>query len=275
MLERTWLLAAARAEREGLGRTVQYTPPDRWEADSPVPGWRVKDVVAHLAASEIAAAAILGDEPPSELEEYVKSLDDEAFRVDGFNAWAVERRRDDPVVPTALEWGRAADLLITRASKVSEEDWADRQIPWIAGEMKLPYFVQARIAEWWVHGEDILEGGGLPPRLEHPPIYCVNDFAIRLIPYALSLEGKEYREKSVQVELVGVGEGSWHQGLSAGYVPESGKSPDVYIEGRGYAFASLAGGRADPYVCLYEGLINYGGDQEIAEAILTTLRSFP
>ena len=275
MLDRTWLLAQARFERDALGRTVQYTPPDRWDAPSSVEGWRVKDVVAHLAAADTAAAAIVGDEPPTEFEEFVKSLDGEPFTVDDWNEWSVRRRADEPVVPMARDWGRAADLLLARVSNMTPQDWDTREIPWIAGEMKLGYFVQSRVAEWWVRGEDILEGGGLPPRLEHGPIFCVNDFAVQLIPYALSLEGKSFGERSVKIDLEGVGEGSWRRGLAPGYDPPKDGKPDVYIEGRGFAFASVAGGRADPYVCLYEGLLNYGGDEEIAEAVLTTLRSFP
>jgi predicted lipid carrier protein YhbT len=37
----------------------------------------------------------------------------------------------------------------------------------------------------------------------------------------------------------------------------------------------VAGGRADADVCLYEGLLNVGGDVELGEAVLHTLRSFP
>lgn len=275
MLEREWLLGVARAEREALGRTVQYTPPDRWEADSPSEGWRVKDVLAHVAASDVAAAAAVAAEAMAEVDEFVKSLKGEPFTVDGWNRWSADRRRETPVVQTAVEWGRAADLLLTRISRSSDEEWREREIPWLAGDIKLGYFLQARVAEWWVHGEDILEGGGLPPRLEHPPIYCVNDFAIRLIPYALSLEGLRYPGKSAVIELEGVGEGRWHQGLEAGFVPPEDKQPDVIIHGRGYAFASVAGGRADPYVALYEGLVNFGGEPDPADAVLRTLRSFP
>jgi hypothetical protein len=49
-IDRDRMLAIARHERDALGRTVQYTPPDRWEAESPCEVWRVKDVLAHLAA---------------------------------------------------------------------------------------------------------------------------------------------------------------------------------------------------------------------------------
>jgi uncharacterized protein (TIGR03083 family) len=275
MLDRDWLLGVARHEREALGRTVQYTDPSYWEAPSPIEGWRLKDVIAHLAASEIAAAAVIGDESPAEVEEYRKTAEGERFSTDAWNDWSVARRRDEPALALAMEWGRAADLLLARASKISEEDWPDRTVNWTAGEMKAGYLLQYRVAEWWGHGEDIREGGGLAPRLEHYPIYCVNDLAVRLIPYSLGLESLSFPDRSLRVELEGVGEGVWHQGLAAGYTPPDDKRPDAFITGRGYAFASVAAGRADPDVTLYEGILQTGGDVELCDAVLRSLRSFP
>jgi uncharacterized protein (TIGR03083 family) len=273
-LDRAWLLAVARAEREALGRTVQYTAPEAWEADSPCEGWRNKDVLAHLAASDVAAAAIAADEEATEVEEYRKTLDEAPFRGTAWNDWTVDRRRDVPTLQLATEWGRAADLLLSRSGKATDEEWQDRMVAWTAGDIRLGYLVQARVAEWWAHGEDIREGGLLPPRREHPPIYVLNDLAIRMIPYALSLEGRSFPGGSVRVELESTGAGTWHQGLESSEMPPEGKRPDGYIEGRGYEFASVAAKRADPDVTLYEGVIQIGGNLEIAEAILHSLRSF-
>lgn len=273
-LDREWLLAVARAEREALGRTVQYTAPDAWEAESPCDGWRNKDVLAHLAASEVAAAALVADEEATELEEYRKSLDRRPFRGTEWNDWTVERRRDVSTLQLAMEWGRAADLLLSRTGKATDDEWQDRMVAWTAGDIRLGYLVQARVAEWWAHGEDIREGGLLPPRREHNPIYALNDLAIRMIPYALSLEGHSFPGKSVRIELESTGAGTWHQGLEAGRIPAEDERPDVYIEGRGYEFASIAAKRADPDVALYEGVIQAGGDLDAAGAILRSLRSF-
>jgi len=274
-IDRDQLLATARHERDALGRTVQYTPPHRWEAESPREGWRVKDVLAHLAASDVAAAALVGDEEAAEVEEYRKTLGTEPLSTDGWNRWSVERRAESSAVSLGLEWGRAADLLLARAGKATDEEWHNREIPWIGGDIRLRYLVQARVAEWWVHGEDIREGAELPPRLEHWPIHSTCDLAIRLIPYSLSLAGLSFPGRIVRIELEGVGEGAWLVGTDPGREVPAKTRPDASIIGRGYAFASVAGGRADPDVCLYEGLLNVGGEVDLAEAILNTLRSFP
>ena len=274
-LDRTWLLAAARAEREALGRTIQYTPPEAWDRDSVDPGWRNRDIVAHLAASEVAAAAALAGEVPAELEEYRKSLDGAPFTLEGFNEWTVRRRAEEPFRSLVREWGRAADLFLARASRVPPEEWATRRVGWIAGEIRVGYLVQARVTEWWLHGEDLLAGGGNPPRLEHPPIHCVNDLAVRMIPYALGLAGHSFPGRSVRVELEAVGGGSWDRGLAAGQVPEPGREADALITGRAHAFALVAGRRVPAEHYLAEGVLQTAGDDALAETVLHHLRVFP
>ena len=253
---------------------MQYTPPERWEEPSPREGWRAKDVLAHLAASEVAAAALVAEEEASELEEFRKSVEEDAFSAQAWNEWTVDRRREASAVSLGAEWGRAADLLLSRIGEVSDQDWREREIPWVAGDIRLRYLVQVRVAEWWIHGEDVRQAGRLPPRREHWPIHAVNDLAIQLIPYALSRAGLSFGDASVQIDLEGVGEGTWHQTATAGELP-TGKKPDAYISGSGYAFASVAGERADPDFCLYEGVLNLGGNMELAEAALRTLRAAP
>ena len=258
-----------------MGRTIQYAPPERWELDSPCEGWRVEDVLAHLAANEVAASALVAGESPVELEEYRKGLGEEPFTRDGWNEWSVERRRQASPVSLGLEWGKAADLLLSRAAQASDEDWNEREIEWTPAPLRLKYLVQVRVGEWWVHGEDVREGAALPPRVQHWPVYALNDLAIRLLPYSLSLAGHEFPGKDVLVELSGVGAGTWRRALEARAEVNEGKEPDAVIEGQGYAFASVAGGRADLDVCLYEGLLLTGGDVELAETILRSLRSTP
>jgi uncharacterized protein (TIGR03084 family) len=273
-LERRWLLGAARAEREALGRTIQYTPPEAWEAESLSPGWRNRDIIAHLAATEVAAAAVIAGETPAEMEEFAKTLDGAPFTVDAFNDWSVARRAEEPFRSIVTEWGPAADLLLARASKVPPEEWATRKVWWVAGEMGLSYLVQSRVMEWWLHGEDVLAGGGNPPRLEHPPIFCVNDLAVRTIPYALSLAGLSFPGKSLLVELQAVGGGTWHWGLAPGERPSADKVPDAVIDGRAHAFAMVAGRRIPAEFYLAEGVLQTGGDDMLAETVLLHLRAF-
>ena len=273
-LDRQWLLATTRAEREALGRTIQYTPPQTWEQESPSPGWRMRDIVGHLASDEVAAAAVIAGEVPAEFEEYMKSLDGETATLDGFNEFSVLRRAELPFRQVVTEWGKAGDLLLARASKISPEQWGSQKVEWMAGPIGVNYLIQSRVMEWWLHGEDLLAGGGNPPRLEHPPIYCVNDLAVRTIPYALSLAGLSFPGRSVRVELEAVGGGNWHWGLAPRETPDPKKAPDAVITGRAYAFALVAGRRVPAEYYLAQGVIQTAGDDALAETILQHLRAF-
>jgi uncharacterized protein (TIGR03083 family) len=273
-LDRTWLLGAARAEREAFGRTIQYTPPEAWEEESLEAGWRNRDIVAHVGASDVAAAAVAAGEVPAEVEEFLKGRNEEPLNIDAFNEYSVKRRATEPFRGVVREWGKAADLFLSRTAKVPVGEWATRKVDWIAGSMGVPYLVQERVTEWWFHGEDILAGGGNPARLEHPPIFCVNDFAVRLIPYALGLAGQTLHGRSVQIDLESVGGGSWHRGLAPRETPPPGKVPDALIRGDGYAFALVAGRRVPAEFYLAEGILLTGGDDALAELVLQHLRAF-
>lgn len=273
MLERDWLLGVARRERDALGRAIQYTDPDAWEKPSPWRGRPIADILCHLAADEIAAAALYGDEEASELEEWRKTTDEQT--TESWIEWSTARRLQQHPVRTGLEWGRAADLFIARASKTGEEDWRGTSVPWIGDDLRLGYLVQHRTVQWWIHGQDLLEGGGQDLRREHDPTFVVNDFAIRLLPYALSVEGLSFPGKIVRVELQHVGGGVWAQGLDAGVTPDVGERPDIVIEGFGPWFALLAARRITADQVLYEGTVNIGGDIEAGEAVLRSLRAFP
>lgn len=265
------LLGAARAERDGLGRTIQAAPAPSWERDSACAGWTNIDVLAHLAGQETAAAQVVAGEPAPELDEYRASAG--SFTVDGFNSFAVARRAGTGIRGVISEWGQAADRLLARAARVPGQEWIDRRIPWLGGDIPLRYLVQSRVAEWWLHGEDIRAGAALEPRLRHSPIFLLNDLAIRMLPYAVGLAGLSFPGRSVRIDLEGAGGGSWHYGLAPRDVPGAGKRPDAFVEGRAYPFALVAGRREAAGAYLADGNLVLGGDERLARTILEHIRS--
>ena len=273
-LPRDEMLGVARQEREALGRTIQYTPPEAWDGDSILPEWRNRDIVAHLAGAEVVAAGVLAAENPAELEEYLKSDEARPPTLDGFNNFAVSRRADHPFRQVVVEWGSAADLFLARASRVTPEDWTGRRIPWVTGDIPVRYLVQARVAEWWMHGEDIRAGGELEPRREHWPIFALNDLAIRALPWALGLSGLQYRGRSVHVRLEGAGGGDWHYGLAPREKPAPNRPADASIGGRAHSFAMVAARRVPADRLLDDGYLVVAGDEELARTILRNLLVF-
>ena len=274
-MDRETLLGIAQAERQRLGRTIQYADPDSWERPSACEGWWNRDVMAHLAAMDTAAAQLMMGEPAVEMEEYRATLGDQEFTVDGLNAWMVERRSGLPVREILTTWGKAAEAFVAYAALLSPQDWDQKRFPWVAGDIAARYLVQTRVVEWWLHGEDMRATNGLGPQWQHWPIYLTIDLAVRMLPWSLGRAGFDLSGRSVRVEVEGAGQGSWHWGLGAGEVPPDPKTADAVITGRAPQLALVAGQRLPVDDVLGSGVIVLGGDTTLAEILLRHLRAYP
>jgi hypothetical protein len=95
-----------------------------------------------------------------------------------------------------------------------------------------------------------------------------------MLPWALAQAGHDLAGRSVRIDLEGAGEGSWHWGLGAGEVPPPDKRPDALLSGRAPQFALVAGRRLDPDAVLDSGNVVLGGQTDVAETVLRTIRAF-
>ena len=278
-LDREQLLGVAHAERQRLGRMIQFADPESWEKPSAAAGWWNRDVMAHLAASDTAAAQLVAGEVAEELEEYRKQLGDDAFAVDGWNAWTVNRRGELGTREILDTWGRAADAFLGYAARLDADAWANGRFSWLAGEIAARYLVQSRVVEWFLHGEDMRATNGVADGWQigwqHWPVHLTIDMGIRMLPWALGQEGYDLAGSSVHVHVEGAGQGEWHWGLGAGEVPPADAKPDATIVGRAPQLALVAGRRLSADDVLNSGLLVVGGDASLGELILRTIRAYP
>jgi hypothetical protein len=133
-VDRTELTGILHAERERLGRTIQYVDPATWGSNGPCLGWSNRDLMAHLAAQDAAAAQAIAGEPAAELDAFREANGGDLW-VDGFNEWAVGVRAELPARQIAIDWGRAADLFCSRAADLPPDEWNARRVPWLAGDI--------------------------------------------------------------------------------------------------------------------------------------------
>jgi uncharacterized protein (TIGR03083 family) len=273
-LDRMTLLGVAHAERQRLGRTVQYAEPETWEQPSALPGWWNRDVMAHLASQDTAAAMVAKGDTAEELDEYRASLDGQMFDVAALNEWAVGRRSGQSTRDVLVTWGKAADAFLAYMGLLSEQDWERKRFPWLAGEIAARYLVQSRMVEWWVHGEDMRATNGLGPEYQHWPINLTIDMGVRMLPWALGQAGLDLTGYSVRIDVDGAGEGSWHWGLGAGEVPPVDKEPDTTIVGRAPQLALVAARRLNATDVLASGNLVVGLDVELGVAVLRAIRAF-
>ncbi len=278
-LSRRKLLGIAHAERQRLGRMCQYADPGTWEMPSAADGWWNRDVMAHLAAHDTAAAQLVGGEPAQELDEFRSQSGGDAFSVDAFNAWTVNRRSGLSEREVIETWGRAAGSFVELCSRLSDEEWERNRYPWLAGDIAAKYLLQSRIVEWFLHGEDMRATNGVSAERQrlwqHWPAYLTIDMGIRMLPWALDQAGLDLSGHSVQVDVSGPGSGSWHWGLGAGQEPTPDKKPDALIVGRAPQLALIAGRRLSVDDALDSGNILLGADAGLAEQILRAIRAYP
>jgi uncharacterized protein (TIGR03083 family) len=278
-IDREELLGIAHAERQRLGRMIQFAEPDSWDQPSADPGWWNRDVMAHLMAGDTAAAQLMAREPAQELEEYRAQLGEEPFTVDGWNAWTVNRRSGLETRMILDTWGAAAESFLVYAGKLDDDDWRNARFPWIAGDIAARYLVQSRVIEWFLHGEDMRAtngvGSGWQTGWQHWPVYLTIDLAVRMLPWSLGQAGHDLSGQSVQIDVEGPGEGSWHQALGIGEVPDPERKPDATIVGRAPQFALVTGKRLDPDAVLASGNVVLGGDADTADLIIRTIRAYP
>jgi uncharacterized protein (TIGR03083 family) len=272
--DRTTLLGIAHAERQRLGRTIQFAEPQTWEQPSALPGWWNRDVMAHLASHDTAAAQLVKGDVAEELDEYRASLNGQPFAVESLNGWLVDRRAGLPTREVLVTWGQAADAFLAYVGLLSEQDWEAQRFPWLAGDIAARYLVQSRIVEWWIHGEDMRATNGLGPEYQHWPIHMTIDMGVRMLPWALGQGGLDLTGYSVRIDVEGAGEGSWHWGLGAGEIPPADKRPDATIVGRAPQLGLVAAKRVSAVDALASGNLVVGLDVELGVAVLRHIRAF-
>lgn len=274
-MDREQLLGIAHAERQRLGRMIQYAEPDTWEHPSAAAGWWNRDVMAHLAAAETAAAQLVAGNEAEELEAFRVEHRNGQFDVDAWNAWTVSRRSGLPHREIITTWGRAAEAFLAYAARLLPEEWDAKRFPWVAGDIAARYLVQSRVVEWFLHGEDMRATNGVGLQWEHWPVHLTIDLGVRMLPWALERAGRDLSGLTVRIDAEGAGEGSWHWGLGPGEVPASKKKPDAILSGRAPQLALVAGRRLSPDAVLESGLVVLGGDTQLSELVLRTIRAYP
>lgn len=193
--------ALADQQRE-LDEMLEGRPDSDWELPSRCEGWRVADVMVHLAQSgELAAASVGGTfdavvaglmagigSPPS-LDEAIGMM------VAAESGLPIEGIRD--------RW-RTASSAQLEALRASDPH---ARVPWAAGRLSARTLVVTRLAETWIHTGDVAWAFGLTPepteRLE--PIARL---AWRTLPHAFGINGLEIAGP-VAFHLTGPGGEAW------------------------------------------------------------------
>ncbi len=188
-------------EQTELQAVLRGVRPDDWFRPTPAKGWDVRDTVAHLAdTDEIAIDTCTGG--PRPLDEFAARL----ASAEDTTLWGVLRGRR-LAGPDVLAWWERTST--AERELLARLDPAQR-VPWGLG-MRVPSFVTARLMECWAHGLDIRAALDVPAR-DTDRLRHVAWLAVRALPYAFGVAGREPPPGALRVELVGPSGARWDFG---------------------------------------------------------------
>jgi uncharacterized protein (TIGR03084 family) len=193
---------------------------EAWSRPSRCAGWSVADVVLHLAqTNEMAQSSLDGT-----FGEWTKGFPTDARDVDDGADRLVARERGASIDELRRRWLDGAARLCASFRCVDPS----ARVPWVAGTMAARTLATTRLAETWIHTNDIAPVRPTP-RLEH-----IARLAWRTIPHAFGRGGLEPPGPTA-FRLSAPGGGTW--------VFEPDADPVNVIEGDGVELCEVASRR--------------------------------
>jgi uncharacterized protein (TIGR03084 family) len=152
----TELFEDLHAEHEALDAVVAPLPDHAWDSTTPADGWRVRDQIGHLAYFDTT-----GRQAAVDPDGFVADRDRGLADLGAFTADAERLGRDFTGFMLLSAWRTARAAMLDALADLAEKDESAR-LPWYGPPMSLRSFTTARLMETWAHGQDVVDGLGLP-----------------------------------------------------------------------------------------------------------------
>jgi uncharacterized protein (TIGR03083 family) len=265
------VLTALFASWDDLDHLLASLSDDDWHTPSPLPGWDVYDIVAHIVGTE----SILLGLPMPEVAGDLSELDHVRNDIGVLNeSWVRELRGDTP----AAMLGRFRDITGRRRvvlDGTSEEDWNTIGLT-PAGQDTYGRFVRVRTFDCWTHEQDIRIAVDRPPsdtELQGPAAQLALDEVQASIAFVVGKLGKAPDGSRIAIELTGPLARTFRIAVVDGratLVDEfTGGGPTTVIRLDGLQFTRLCGGR--PMCSARSAAIDYEGDVGVGARIVEHL----
>jgi len=238
-----------------------------WDLPSECPGWSVRDVVSHLIGIE---RALLGDAAPPPLADLPEHVENEIGARN--EAW-VEPRRSLPGPVVLAEFRDVTARRLVQLSAAPEARF-DEIVPSPVGNVAYREFMNVRVMDCWVHEQDIRVATGRPGHDSGPAAQLSLDRLCSAMPFVVGKQAGAPEGASVRFEL----RGSFprridvvvHRGR-AQTVPALDGRPDALLDMDMEVFWRLACGRVDGEAARIAGIVELGGDRELAGRVLQSM----
>lgn len=193
------ILAALAAQHAELDSILTELDEQGWTSVSRCPDWSIADVVLHLAQTdEAAAASARGELSRPASDGGWGSFSEAGNTVDDGAAAMVDQERGAAPSEVLSRWRAAsADARAALAARQPSD-----RVMWVVGDMAARTLATTRLAECWIHTEDVAIplGMAVPPT---PRLWHIARLAHRTLPYAVARAGAPALQAPVVFELAG------------------------------------------------------------------------
>jgi uncharacterized protein (TIGR03083 family) len=251
-----------RAQREATIRLLETLGPTDWE-QIVTPGWRVREVAAHLISTD--EGAVTG-------RMFAVGLNRDISDIERWNDTQVPRWADRPV-PSLLHALEVWNRRMLRMVRALPPAATARAFPTPLGKVSLNYLGMLRVYGEWIHDEDIRRTFGLPSDAAPEMLEPVARQMFAVIPHQTlplldpALRGViEMRYTDLDLPPFSIDLNGRRFGWELG-------PPDATIRGEAAAMVMVAA-RRDAWKDVEDaGALAIEGDRTLAEALLSVLRA--
>lgn len=269
-LDKSDVLAGLFAVWDSIDALLDGLPEADWQAKSPLPGWDVKAVVAHLIGTESFLMGVAAPEPDVD----VSALGHVRNPIGVMNEYWVRHLCGESGASLLERFRSVTEKRRKALTDLSNEEWnAATTTP--AGPDSYGRFMRIRVFDCWMHEQDIRHAlqqelsdeqlAGPASRLSLDAISTSMGFVVGKLAKApegsrvlFELTGPLTREIRVNVE-----------GRAQVVDDFGGQEPTATIRIDGLQFTRLAGGR--PKSPARSQDIEFGGDKDLAAHIVERL----
>lgn len=239
---------------------------DAWLTPTCLPGWTVKDIVAHLIGTE----SLLENVPTPDVDIDVQALPHVRNDIGAFNERWIEHLRPSPSGEVLARYREIVALRRTHLEAMAQEDF-DRPADTPVGPATYGRFMRIRVFDCWMHELDIRDAVGTPGNEGGPRAELATTEIFGALPFVVGKLGKAPEGSRITVDLTGPLARTVHIEVDgrARVVEELSSPATAFIGMDSGLFVRLAGGRVRAADHL-DGIV-LAGDTEVARRIVDHL----
>ncbi|BBZ74090.1 maleylpyruvate isomerase family mycothiol-dependent enzyme [Mycobacterium paraseoulense] len=269
-LDKSDVLAGLFAVWDDITALLDGLPEAEWEAASPLPGWDVKALVAHIIGTESFLAGVHAPQPDID----VSTLEHVRNDIGAMNECWVRHLSGEPGAEVLNRFRDITDQRRKALTGMPDGEW-DAVTLTPVGPESYGRFMRVRVFDCWMHEQDIRDALGRPAsddQLVGPASELSLDEIAATMGYVVGKRAKAPEGSRVLFELTGPLTRDIRVSVDgrAQLVDDfGGREPTVTIRVDGLQFTRLAGGRR---MCTARSQsIDLGGDEGVAARIVDHL----